>query len=99
MEKNIMAVEKIVAIFDASDQTAHQYDQLIKELEEAGAGKPEGRMYHVAYSKGGGYLVVDVWESAELFEQFSQTLVSIIQKLGLKPAPPQIYPVHNIIKG
>ncbi len=101
MEKYIMAVEEnrtIVAIYDVSDQTAHQYDQLIKELEEAGAGSPEGRLYHVACSKGSGYLVVDVWESGDQLEQFSQTLVPIIQKLGGTPIEPQIYPVSNIVK-
>ena len=89
----------IVAIFDASDQTAHQYDQLIKELEEAGAGSPKGRMYHVICFKDGGMFAVDVWESGELLQQFAETLMPITQEIGVTLAEPQIYPVHNIIKG
>ena len=89
----------IVAVLDIPGQTDDQQDQLNKELEEAGAGSPEGRLYHVGCSKEGGIFVVEVWESDELRDQFVQKLVPILRKLGLPPAEPQIYPVRNIIKG
>lgn len=89
----------ITAVFDVPGMTATQYDQVIKDLEAAGAGTPQGRLYHVASSKEGGWFAVDVWESAELLNQFAQTLMPIFQKAGVAPPQPQIYPVHNIIKG
>jgi len=89
----------IVVLVDASADSIEGYHQIMKELEAAGAGSPEGRLSHVAGAKEGGYLVVDIWESRELFGQFWQTLVSIIQKLGGTPAEPQIYPMVNIDKG
>ena len=97
-----MTAEKnktIVAVFDASGETPEQYAQLTEALEAAGAGNPQGRLYHVTCSKEGGYLVVDVWESVELLNQFAETLGPTIQKLGGTPAVPQIYPVLDIIKG
>jgi hypothetical protein len=87
----------IVAVFEAADST-EQYDQITQALAAAGAGSPPGRIYHVAYAKDRGIVVVDIWESGELLDQFAQTLVPVIQKLGVTPAMPQIYPVHNIIK-
>ena len=91
--------KKIVAIFDAPEETPEQYAQLLRSLDAAGAGNPKGRLYHVGCSKGDGYLVVDVWESAELLNQFAETLAPTIQKLGGTPAEPRIYPVLDIIKG
>ena len=95
MEKS----KAILAVFDVRGMTSAQYERTIKDLEAAGAGNPRGRKYHVASSKEGGLFIVDVWESAELLNEFSKTLVPILQKAGVTPAQPQIYPVHNIIKG
>ena len=89
----------IVAIFDVAGMTSQQYDQVDKALKDAGQHNPKGRLYHVASSKSNGWLVVDVWESQELLNQFAQTLIPILQKAGVTPPQPQIYPAHNIIKG
>jgi quinol monooxygenase YgiN len=88
----------IVVVLDAASTSA-QYDQVIRDLEAAGAGKPKGRLYHVAAPKEGRWLVVDVWESEEAFNQFAQTLMPILQKAGVQANPPKTYPVHNIIQG
>ncbi len=90
---------EIVVVFDIPGQTVNQQDQLIKELEAAGMGNPKGRLYHVNCSKEGGMFVVEVWESDELRDQFVQGLGAILQKLGLPPVEPQIYPVQTIIPG
>ena len=90
--------QTIVAIFDAPEQTPAQYIELNDALAATGAGTPKGRLYHMACAKGTGYLVVDVWESAERLNQFAQILVPTILKLGGIPATPQIYPVIRIAK-
>ena len=87
----------ITVLFDMPDVTAAQYDQVIQGLEAVGAGNPQGRLYHVASPKEGGWLVVDVWESDELLNQFAQTLIPIMQKAGVTPPQSQVYPVHNMI--
>ena len=89
----------IAVVFDNPGMTSGQYDQVIKDLEAAGEGSPKGRLYHVVSSKESGSFVVDVWESGELLDRFAQTLMPILQKNGVTPPQPQVYPVHNIIKG
>ena len=89
----------IIAVFELAGMTASQYDQVIKDLAAAGQGSPKGRLHHVAASKAGGWFVVDVWESPELLNEFAQTLMPILQQKGVTPPQPQVYPVHNIIKG
>jgi quinol monooxygenase YgiN len=88
----------IVALFDLGSTSA-QYEQVMRDLEAAGAGKPKGRLYHVAAPDNGRWLVIDVWESGEALNQFAQTLMPILQKAGVQANPPKTYPVHNIIPG
>ena len=89
----------IAIVLNVPGQTEEQQDQLYKEMEGAGLGNPKGRLYHVGCSKEDGIVVMEVWESDELRNQFVRKLEPVLQKLGLPPAEPQIYPVHNIIKG
>jgi hypothetical protein len=96
-ERNTMSA--ITVVFDMPSVTAAQYEQVIRGLEVAGAGNPEGRLYHVASAKEGGWLVVDVWESGELLNQFAQTLAPIMHTAGVTPPQLQVYPVHKIIEG
>lgn len=87
----------IATVFDIKGMTSQQYDQSVLELEKAGLGNPDGRLYHVAAPKDDGWYVVDIWESEEKLGKFSEALVPILMKAGVAPIPPQIYPVHNII--
>lgn len=89
----------IAVVFEAPGMAAEQYDRALKDLEAAGEGAPPGRLYHVAAPKDGGWLVVDVWDSQEALDRFGQTLMPILQKAGVTPPRPQIYPAHNIILG
>ena len=89
----------IVAIFDVPGMTAAQYDQVMKDLEIAGAGNPKGRQYHVATSKEAGWFVVDVWASPDSLNEFATALMPILQKNGVTPPQPQVFPAHNIVVG
>jgi hypothetical protein len=86
-------------LFTPVSMNAQQYDTCIKQLEAAGAGKPAGRLYHACYSVGNQRRVFDIWDSQESFEKFGQTLMPILQQLGVDPGNPEVFPVHNIIKG
>jgi hypothetical protein len=79
--------------------TTARYDDTLKRLEDAGAGSPPGRLYHVAMETDGLIQVFDVWESEASFEAFGKTLLPIMAELGADPGQPQVSPVHNIIKG
>ena len=85
--------------FSPTSFTAADYDQLLGELEAAGAGTPAGRLYHVALETDGQIRVFDVWDSQESFEAFGETLLPIMGALGSEPGQPHVSEVHNIIKG
>ena len=85
--------------FTPSSFTPARYNDALKRLEEAGAGSPPGRLYHVAMESDGLIQVFDVWESEASFEAFGKTLLPIMADLGADPGQPQVSPVHNLIKG
>jgi len=85
--------------FRPSSMNAGQYDDVIKRLDKAGAGKPKGRLYHVCFGAGDGLQVFDIWESQQAFDKFGETLMPILQEVGLDPGEPMVEPVHSVIPG
>ena len=88
---------KIVAQFNIPGFTAAKYSQVIKDLDAAGKEKSSGRLNHVAAQQPDGLLIIDVWESEDALNKFSETLIPILLKNGVKPAQPVLLPLHNII--
>jgi hypothetical protein len=92
----------ITAQFIPRSMTATQYDDIIRRLAAAGAGAPPGRLYHVCSRSpdGQSLRVLDVWDSPAAFEAFGQTLMPILQQVGIElSGPPEVTEVHNIIVG
>ena len=89
----------IAIVFTPHSMSTAQYDQCIQRLEQAGEGAPAGRSFHVCYQSGDQLRVLDVWDSRESFERFGQTLMPILQELGIDPGQPDISEVHNVIEG
>jgi hypothetical protein len=89
----------ITALFTPRSMNASQYDEILKQLENAGAGTPEGRRYHVCFGTGSSLRVLDVWESQETFNAFGQILMPILQRVGVDPGQPDIAEVYNTIQG
>ena len=83
--------------FNPASMNASQYTECITRLEAAGAGNPPGRRYHVAYGLPDRIQVFDVWESQEEFERFGETLVPILNALGVDPGAPEIEEIVNTI--
>ena len=55
----------IITVFELSSMTIEKYSQVIRGLEAAGQGSPEGRLYHIASpQEDGSFMVTAVWESA-----------------------------------
>ncbi len=88
-----------IGILFTIDCTQEQYDTVMRRLGEAGAAAPRGRRYHVAGPTGGAWRVVDVWDSQTEFEAFAQTLLPIMQEVGIPPIQPEVFPVHTIVVG
>jgi len=72
--------------------TQDRYDTTLVQLEEAGAGAPDGRLSDVALETDGEIQVFDVWESQEAFDAFGATLL-------IEMNEPMVARVHNEIKG
>ena len=85
--------------FTPKNFTAAKYDEVIKKLDAAGAGAPKGRTYHVCFGDPDNLLVSDIWDNMEDFQAFGQTLLPIMQAIGVDPGQPVVIPVHNIIVG
>jgi hypothetical protein len=85
--------------FTPSSFTTEKYDQSLRRLEEAGAGAPDGRLYHVALETNGEIQVFDIWESQEKFQAFGQSLIPILSEFGVDPGEPMVAEVHNVIEG
>ena len=77
--------------------TAMQYDRLMRKLEQAGQEAPAGRLYHLASPSEQGWLVVDVWESADQLNGFAQTLMPLLVSVGVQPPQPKVLQTHNIV--
>jgi hypothetical protein len=88
-----------VVKFKPGGFTAAKYLETVKQLEAAGAGAPKGRSYHVSYGDANGVDITDVWESMEDFQAFGQTLVPIMNSLGVDPGKPDVQEIFGIIKG
>ena len=90
----------LTLIFTPPSMDARQYDEVNKRLENAGASAPPGRLYHVCFGTGTSLRVVDVWESQDAFNTFSQSLLPILQQMGVDLGQPdEVAEVHDIIKG
>src|SRR5436853_338701 len=87
-------MKKVMVQFNIPGMTSKQYDQAWEELRKAGQSNPRGLIHHVGAQQGNNWVVVDVWESGEAFNKFSQTLGPILGKLGVANVPPTITPVH-----
>lgn len=71
-----------IAASFTTDLTVQQYDEIWRQLREANADHPAGRLSHVGFEKDGVMRVVDVWDTMESFEAFGATLMPIIASIG-----------------
>ncbi|HVR38070.1 MAG TPA: hypothetical protein VMU84_03180 [Thermoanaerobaculia bacterium] len=88
-----------VVRFVPKSMSRQKYDEIIQRLEAAGAGSPQGRIFHVAFGDPNELRVSDIWDTHENFERFGQTLMPILQSAGVDPGEPEFIEAHNIIKG
>ncbi|HWE69601.1 MAG TPA: hypothetical protein VG205_04515 [Acidimicrobiales bacterium] len=79
--------------------TPEKYRDVIKQLDEAGAGAPKGRTYHVALESDGAIQVFDIWESQEEVDAFAATLKPILAEAGVEQEAPMTGTVLNVILG
>ncbi len=86
----------ICTIYSNTGMSAEKYAETRKRLEAAGAGQPQGQLYHVCFGDTENLSVVDVFESQEAFDAFGQVLTPILEELDLNLGQPEVSEVHNI---
>jgi hypothetical protein len=91
----------IVAVFEGVTQ--EQYEEAVRRLtngksrlESLSDWPTEGVLSHTAGQAPNGFRVVDVWESEEAFGRFGETLLPILQDIGVE-SEPEVYPAHTFI--
>ncbi|MGH8992483.1 MAG: hypothetical protein ACRDZ7_13335 [Acidimicrobiia bacterium] len=87
----------VTYIFEVPGAGREQYDAVMARL---GPDNPAGRIYHVAGPTEDGWMVVDVWESNEAFEQFlAEDLIPAARASDFFASLPLTFPAYNIVKG
>jgi hypothetical protein len=93
----------IVAVFQSPSLTQAKYEESVRKLTggrsrlQSPADWPvKGLLAHVAGQGPQGFRVVDVWESEEAFGRFGETLMPILQALGVE-GQPEIYRAHTFV--
>jgi hypothetical protein len=99
----------VVAVFQGSGLTQEGYEEVNRRLSggksrmESPADWPvEGLLAHIAGQGESGFRVVDVWESEDAFRRFAETLMPILEEVGIEAgggAEPEVYPAHNYVSG
>src|SRR5947209_1030874 len=97
IKENEMSI--LARFTSAPSMNAKKYDDAMPKIEASGQWPPDGMQFHVAFEADGVFRVSEIWESQEKFEAFGQRLMPILQQEGIELAgPPEVLPVHNIVK-
>ena len=83
--------------FSGGDNAA--YDRVIEKMGLTDGTPAESGIFHVAGEIEGGFRVVDVWESAERFQQFADEQIGpLTQEEGFPQPEVSIWEVHNTMQ-
>jgi hypothetical protein len=92
-----MAVHRVPSLTQA------RYEEVVRRLTggktrlESPSDLPfDGLLAHVAAQTPEGFLIIDVFESAEAVERFNATMATIPRDVGIE-SPPEFYPAHTFI--
>jgi hypothetical protein len=81
--------------------TIEQYEQVLELMGFTGdVADADGAIFHWVAKTDDGLLVVDVWESDEQFERFSEEQIGpFTQQVGMGPPKITRHEVHNTLIG
>ena len=95
----------VVAVSEGPTFTRERYEEVVRRLTggksrlESPADWPvEGLLVHTAGQGESGFRVVDVWESEDAFRRFGESLIPLLQEVGVEDEP-EIYPTHTFVSG
>jgi len=87
----------VVMFMHWPEVTLEQYEQTRKEVGWEKTPDPKG-LFHIAWMADDGFRVVDLWETPEDFQRFSDTrLAPAVRRIGIQGQPDvKFAPVHAI---
>ena len=89
----------IVVRYKPTSLTAEQYDESMRRLEQVGDFPPDGFEYHMCFGSDDNLHVIEIWGSREQLQSFGERLLPLLD-MGIElSGEPEIFEVHNIIKG
>jgi hypothetical protein len=93
----------VVIVHQGPGLTRESYEEVVKRvtggktrLESPADWPAEGLLVHTAGEAKGGFRIVDVWESEEDVQRFGETLMPVLEEVGIE-APLEIYPAHTFV--
>ena len=93
----------VVIVQEGPSLTQERYEEIVarvsggKSRMEAPEDWPaEGLLMHATGQGPNGFRVVDVWESEEAFRRFGETLVPLLEEMGVVEQP-EVYPAHTFV--
>ena len=86
----------IAAYFHPKNMTLEQFNEIHRQLEEAGDEPDPHRLHHSCFGADGDLMVYDIWDSPESFQAFGQALMPILADVGVDPGEPAVMPVHKL---
>src|SRR3954471_7721165 len=89
----------VVTRFSPESLTSDQYDLVVRRLDEENISPADGLDYELCFGSGDKMKVSLVWDSKEQFDAFAARLMPILAEVGVDPGEPEVFEVHNIIKG
>ncbi len=89
----------IVVSFEVSGMSAEKYEEIMRQLDAAGQGAPDGRRFHVCYGDASKLQVIDVFESPAKLEAFGGKLMPILDRHGVRAVPNVLGESRNIVVG
>jgi hypothetical protein len=92
-----------VVVFESPNLTRALYEETVRKLtggkdrlESRSDWPVEGLLVHAAGQGPNGFRVVDVWDSEESFGRFGESLLPILEEVGVD-GQPEIYPAHTFV--
>jgi len=93
----------VVLVSQGPTFTQERYEEVVRRFTggrsrmETPADWPvEGLLVHIAGEGEHGFRVVDVWESEEAGRRFGDTLMPVLEEVGIKEQP-ELYPTHTFV--
>jgi hypothetical protein len=85
----------VAAVFEFGKEAIGAYDRSLERHADVLLHQP-GRRSHVCIETDDGYMVVDIWDSLEAFEEFGKVLGDLAAEFPYR-ADVKLLRVHNIV--